>query len=237
VVGTVVSDTSDAAVTDAITVTLRVTESVIVGNGIDNSTATATLRDARGIPVTGKQVSFSHTAGDWQPTVDNGDGTYTAQFTGSVGSYYTGFVTGVVVNGVEHDTPDIELEFFPVNNGRIDFESGTGGNGWNMRQLEPTIGFAQGAWLSGIGNGMDTRPDQQATGVVSNNGIIAIRANYSGGYIRGISIYYVSGNVSHLGSVTGGTLVGWAPVAPGNYRVGYVKGDGIDITRIEFDNI
>jgi hypothetical protein len=37
VVGTVVSDTSDAAVTDAITVTLRVTESVIVGIAISDN--------------------------------------------------------------------------------------------------------------------------------------------------------------------------------------------------------
>ncbi len=69
----------------AASVTVQLSPAVILSNGISPTTATATVRDAQGHPLSGQNVLFSSSdSGETLGTArDNGDGTYTATITSS----------------------------------------------------------------------------------------------------------------------------------------------------------
>lgn len=73
-----------AAAAPVETVTVTLSPSKIVADGVSSSTATATVSFA-GVPVVGQTVVFSSSDGGirFSPTIDNLNGTYTAMLTGS----------------------------------------------------------------------------------------------------------------------------------------------------------
>ncbi|PKH23636.1 hypothetical protein CIG19_09400 [Enterobacterales bacterium CwR94] len=85
VAGKTVTLTADAANLDAAKSTLDATPTTIVADGTRTSSLTLTLKDKNDNPVPGQKVVFSSslTGTTASPAQDNGDGTYTANLTGT----------------------------------------------------------------------------------------------------------------------------------------------------------
>lgn len=71
---------------DAMTSSITATDPTILADGTSSTTLTVVLRDAAGRPLPGggDTVAVATSAGSVSPTVDNGDGTYSATLTSSV---------------------------------------------------------------------------------------------------------------------------------------------------------
>jgi hypothetical protein len=223
----------------AATSIVTVSKKAMKGNGVDTNTATATIKDSAGNVLLGRQVEFQKDGGDWDNTVEQGNGVYTASFTGNAGgALYSGKVIGVVVDGVVLNTPDIAVDFYPVRNSRFDFDTGAGGDGWNMEgeQNHEGLGFYVGAWLSGAGNGTDTRPQQNGNVTIPERNIIAVKVQTNGRRFSAVVVTYSDNTQRLVGIDDGGSWQGYMPSDARDMYIGYVKGiNGNEITRLEFN--